>query len=113
MTEELIKIPGILRKLNIENDTKLITLFDGDWGVERLREIEDIDQSLNALVANLNNTILTLNDRPYRHVDKILDSLARIYLDLGKCAKYADALDGLITSVLLRDSQDLVKPDEN
>lgn len=113
MTEELMRIPSVLRELDIENNQKLMTLFDLDWRLEKIQKIAELERNINNLITMLNAATQHIEDRPDYYVDEILDALACIYLELGKCAKYADALDGLITSVLLRDSQDLVKPDEN
>ena len=90
-----------------------MTLFDVDWRPEKIEEIAVLERNLRALVMVLNTTIKHIDGRPYRSVDEILNTLSRIYLELDKCVKYVDRMDDLIMGVLVRDSQDLVKPDEN
>ena len=113
MTEELMQIPSVLRKLDVESNQKLMKTFDVDWRLEKIQEIMVFERNLRALIMALNTRIQHIDGRPYRHVNEILNTLARIYLELDKCVKYVEKMDDLIMDVLARDSQDLVKPDEN
>lgn len=113
MTEELMRIPGALRKLDVENNSKLMTLFDVDWRPEKIQEIKVFEGNLKTLIMMLNTTIEHMKDRPNYYVDEVLDTLARIYLELGKCAAYVYAMDDLIKQVVIRKTHILVKPDEN
>jgi hypothetical protein len=113
MTEELMKIPGVLRRLNVENNQKLMTLFDVDWRPEKIQEIIVFEHNLRAFIMTLNTRIQHMDGKPYRHVNEILNTLARIYLELDKCVKYVEKMDSLIMDVLTRDSQNSVPSDEN
>lgn len=113
MTEELMRIPGVLRTLDIENNSKLMTLFDVGWRPEKIQEIKVVEGNLRTLIMMLNTTIEHMNDKPNYYVDEVLDTLARIYLELGKCAAYAYAMDDLIKQVVIRKANNSVKPDEN
>lgn len=113
MTEEIVKIPEILRKLNVENSDELMMLFDVNWRAENTQEIELIEHQLKTLVIVLRATIKLLDNRPYRHIDEILNTLACIYLQLDKSVMYVKAMDKLVMKVLTRSLHGSVKPDEN
>ena len=100
MTEEIIKIPEILRKLDVEKNDELMVLFDVDWRNDNIQEIVSIERKLKNLAGVLKVMIELLDTRPYRHIDEILNALARIYLELDKSVMYVRAMDRLIMKVL-------------